>query len=293
MAKTCHGRELGNLLRSRRERLQPADVGLPPGSRRRTRGLRREEVASLAAISPTYYTFLEQGRELHPSRQVLDALASALRLTAAERAHVHQLAHHSPPAPAPAAVESLAPGLAELVVRLDPCPTYVTGRRWDVLAANRAARVLWTDWAALPSAERNMVWWTFTHPAARSVLVDWEHEASALLARLRSAAARHPDDPGFTELIEQLHGASPEVRAWWPRHEVAQIGSGLKRLRHAELGVLTMRQVVLTAVDDPDQTLVTCTADYADLSRIRTLVRSSRLVPGSLIARRGGVRRRG
>ena len=285
MAQTSHGRELGDLLRSRRERLQPADVGLPPGSRRRTRGLRREEVAALAAISPTYYTFLEQGRELRPSRQVLDALASALRLTAAERAHVHQLAQHSPSAPAPAAVESLRPGMAELVARLDPCPTYVTGRRWDVLAANRAARVLWTDWAALSPAERNMVWWTFTHPTARSVLVDWEHEASALLARLRSAAARHPADPGFTELIEQLHGASPEVRSWWPRHEVAQIGSGLQRLRHPELGVLTMRQVVLTAADDPDQTLVTCTADYADLSRIRTLVRSSRLSPGSLVAR--------
>ncbi|HJT02867.1 MAG TPA: helix-turn-helix transcriptional regulator [Pseudonocardiaceae bacterium] len=285
VAGTSRGRELGNLLRSRRDRLQPADVCLPPGSRRRTRGLRREEVAALAAISPTYYTFLEQGRELHPSRQVLDSLASALHLTAAERAHLHQLAYDGPPAPAPPIVESLAPGLAELVTRLDPCPTYVAGRRWDVLAANRAARVLWTDWSALPPAERNMVWWTFTHRAARSVLVDWEHEASALLARLRSAAARHPDDPDFTELIKRLRSASPEVRAWWPRHEVAQIGSGVKRLRHPELGELTMRHVVLTAADDPDQKVVTCTADYADLSRIRTLVRSSRLPASSLLAR--------
>lgn len=239
----------------------------------------------MAAISPTYYTFLEQGRELHPSRQVLDALASALHLTAAERVHLHQLAYDSPPAPAPPTVESLAPGLAELVTRLDPCPTYVTGRRWDVLAANRAARVLWTDWSALPPAERNMVWWTFTYRAARSVLVEWEHEASALLARLRSAAARHPDDPCFTELIERLRSASPEVRAWWPRREVAQIGSGLKRLRHPELGELTMRHVVLTAADDPDQKVVTFTADYADLSRIRTLVRSSRLPASSLLTR--------
>jgi transcriptional regulator with XRE-family HTH domain len=149
--------ELGDLLRSRRERLQPADVGLPPGSRRRTRGLRREEVAALAAISPTYYTFLEQGRELHPSRQVLDALAAALRLDAAERAHLHQLAHGTPPAPVPPPVETLAAGLAEMVIRLDPCPAYVTGRRWDVLAANRAACALWTDWSALSAAECNMV----------------------------------------------------------------------------------------------------------------------------------------
>lgn len=266
-----NGRELGDLLRSRRERLQPADVGFPPGSRRRTRGLRREEVAALAAISPTYYTFLEQGRELHPSRQVLDALAAALHLDAAERAHLHQLAHGTPPAPAPPAVETLAAGLAELVTRLDPCPTYVTGRRWDVLAANRAACAVWTDWAALPPAKRNMLWWTFTDPAARSLLVDWEHEASALLARLRSAAARHPDDPVFGELIERLHAVSPEVRAWWPRHEVAPIGSGTKRLRHPVLGELTLRHVVLTAADDPEQKLVTFTADDADLSRIRDL----------------------
>lgn len=276
-------RELGDLLRSRRERLQPADVGLPPGSRRRTRGLRREEVAALAAISPTYYTFLEQGRELRPSRQVLDSLAAALRLDAAERAHLHQLAHDTPPPLTPLAGETLATGLAELVTRLDPCPTYVTGRRWDVLAANRAARVLWTDWAALPPAERNMMWWTFTYRAARSVLVDWEHEASKLLAWLRSAAARHPDDPGFDELIERLHAASSAVRAWWPRHQVAPLGSGLKRLRHPQLGEVAMRHVVLTVADDPGQKLVTCTADYADLSRIRTLVRSSRLSPNSLL----------
>lgn len=275
-------RELGDLLRSRRERLQPADVGLPPGSRRRTRGLRREEVAALAAISPTYYTFLEQGRDLRPSRQVLDSLATALRLDAAERAHLHQLAHDTPPpAPTPT-VETLAPGLAELVTRLDPCPTYVTGRRWDVLAANRAARVLWTDWAALPAAQRNMVWWTFTDRAARSVLVNWEHEASMLLARLRTATARHPDDPGFDELIERLHAASSAVRAWWPRHQVAPVGSGLKRLRHPQLGEVTMRHLVLTAADDPDQKLVTFSPDYADLSRIRTLVRSSGLPTNSV-----------
>jgi transcriptional regulator with XRE-family HTH domain len=266
------GRELGALLQSRRERLQPADVGLPPGSRRRTGGLRREEVAALAAISPTYYTFLEQGRDLHPSRQVLDALAAALHLDATERAHLHQLVHGTPPAPVAPVTETLAEGVAELVTRLDPYPTYVTGRRWDVLAANRAARALWTDWTALLPADRNMLWWTFTHPAARSVLVDWEHEASTLLARLRSAAARHPNDPGFGELIKRLHTTSPEVRAWWPRHQVAPIGAGTKRLRHPILGELVLHHVVLTTADDPEQKLVTFTTNDADLSRIRELI---------------------
>ncbi|HEY6425275.1 MAG TPA: helix-turn-helix transcriptional regulator [Pseudonocardiaceae bacterium] len=187
--------EVAALLRSRRARLRPADVGLPAGARRRTPGLRREEVAQLASISTTYYTFLEQGRDLRPSRQVLDALARALRLGATERVHLHELVHGVSPAPTRCTVETLAPAVADLVDRLDPHPTYVTGRSWDVLAANRAARTLWTDWPALPPAERNMLWWTFMDPAARTVLIEWQSEAAAQLARFRVAAARHPDDP--------------------------------------------------------------------------------------------------
>lgn len=265
--------ELGDLLRSRRERLQPADVGLPPGARRRTRGLRREEVAALAAISPTYYTFLEQGRELTPSRQVLDALAAALLMDATERAHLHQLVHGTAPAPAPTA-ETLADGVTDLVERQDPYPTYVSGRYWDVLAANRAACALWTDWPALPDSCRNMLWWTFTDPAARTVLVEWEQEAAALLGRLRTAAARNPDDPGFAALVERLHTASPEVRAWWPRHDVSPIGSGTKLLRHPVLGELTLRHVVLTVADDPEQKFVTFSAGDDELARIHQLIRS-------------------
>ena len=264
-------RELGELLRTRREGLRPADVGLPTQPRRRTRGLRREEVAALAAISPTYYTFLEQGREMHPSRQVLDALAAALRLDDAERDHLHQLVHGSVPTRTPAA-EVLAPGVAELVARLDPCPTYVTGRRYDVLAANRAACLLWTDWFALPEPDRNMVWWMFTDPAAREVFVEWERESAAVLARFRSAAGRHPADPGFADLIDRLHEASDEVRQWWPRHAVAPIGGGTKRLRHKQLGELTLRHVVLTVAEDPEQKLVTFSADDADLARIAALI---------------------
>ncbi|MDH6133384.1 transcriptional regulator with XRE-family HTH domain [Kitasatospora sp. MAA4] len=265
-------REFGELLRSRRERLQPADVGLPPGTRRRTRGLRREEVAQLAAISATYYTFLEQGRELRPSRQVLDALCTALQLNAAERAHAYALVHGDPLVPAAvAAVESLAPAVAALVDRLDPCPTYVTGRCWDVLAANRAARALWTDWPSLPPEDRNMLCWMFTDPGARQALVDWESEAAALLGRFRAAAARHPGDPAFAALIDRLHAASPEVRAWWPQHQVAPLASGTKRMRHPVLGELLLQHVVLQLVDDPEQRLVTFSAPDDDLARIAAL----------------------
>ncbi|MGC0312443.1 helix-turn-helix transcriptional regulator [Kitasatospora acidiphila] len=265
-------KELGDLLRSRRERLRPADVGLPEGARRRTRGLRREEVALLAAISPTYYTFLEQGREVQPSRQVLDALCTALRLDETERTHVHELVHGIPAAPAadPAA-ETLSPAVTALVDRLHPCPTYVTGRHWDVLAANRAARALWTDWQARRAEDRNMLVWMFTDPAARDVLVDWESEAAALLGRFRGTWARYPGDEAFAALLTRLQAESPEVRAWWPRHDVVPLSSGVKRLRHPALGEITLTHVVLQLADSPDQRLVTFSASEDVLARIDAL----------------------
>jgi transcriptional regulator with XRE-family HTH domain len=253
--------EFADLLRSRRERLTPADVGLPTGARRRTPGLRREEVAHLAGVSATYYTFLEQGRDVRPSRQVLAALAQALRLSAPERAHLFQLARVAPPATdEDAQAEVLTPALSAMVAQLDPYPAYVKGRRWDVLAANRAARGLFADWPARPPEDRNMLWWTFTDPAARKVFVDWEHEASAMLARFRSAAARRPDDPDFADLIERLQQASPEVRAWWPRHDVLPVAGGVKRLHHPAIGDVTFQHVVLQVADHPEQTLVSFTS---------------------------------
>jgi transcriptional regulator with XRE-family HTH domain len=269
---SSRARELADLLRSRRERLQPADVGLSAGARRRTRGLRREEVAQLAAISTTYYTFLEQGRDVHPSRQVLDALARALRLAPAERAHLYELAHGHQPPDARQPDEVLAPAVAALVDRLDPHPTYVTGRRFDVLAANRAARALWTDWSLLPPQERNMLWWMFTAPVARTTLIQWEAEASALLARFRAAADRHPDEPEFAALIQRLQAASAEARAWWPRHDVVALSSGTKRLHHPLLGDLDLQYVVLQVADDPEQKLVTFTADGPHQQRIAQLI---------------------
>ncbi|MFI0740350.1 helix-turn-helix transcriptional regulator [Streptomyces sp. NPDC021100] len=268
---TSRSGELGELLRSRRERLRPADVGLPAGARRRTRGLRREEVAQLAAISSTYYTYLEQGRDVRPSRQVLDALSAALRLDAAERRHIHGLVHGAP-AETPALAEVLPPALVSLVDRLDPCPAYVTGRCWDVLVSNRAARALWTDWPARPPEARNLLWWMFTDPGARQVMVDWPAEASALLGRFRTAAARHPGDPGFGALLERLHAVSPEVREWWPQHRVTPLSSGTKRLRHPALGEIELEHVVLRLADDPERKLVTFTAPDQVQARISRLL---------------------
>src|SRR5579862_119857 len=201
MAADGDPQALGQLLRSRRERLTPADVGLPAGSRRRTAGLRREEVALLANVSTTYYTFLEQGRQVRPSAQVLDALAAALLMSAAERRYLQVLAHgpgEATAADAIAPAEDIDRQVVELVQRLDPFPTLVKGRRWDVLAANSAARELFADWEAL-AAERNLVRWMFTTDRARQVYLEWESEARAMLGRFRLAAARHPADPGFAD----------------------------------------------------------------------------------------------
>ncbi|GAA3222146.1 helix-turn-helix transcriptional regulator [Nonomuraea helvata] len=255
---------LGQLLRSRRERLRPSDVGLPAGSRRRTAGLRREEVALLANMSVTYYTFLEQGRPVRPSAQVLDALADALRMSGAERQYLRVLARGGEDglgaAAAAAPAEWIDPEAVALVQRLQPFPTIVKGRRWDVLASNPAARELFADWDAPAAGERNLVRWMFTAPHARTVYLEWEPEARAMLGRFRLAAARHPDDPGFAALIEELKADSEEIRQWWPRHDVAAVGNGSKKLRHPRLGPLNYSHVVLQLADNPDQTLVTYSA---------------------------------
>jgi transcriptional regulator with XRE-family HTH domain len=267
--------ELGRLLRARRAALRPEAAGLPPGRRRRTPGLRREEIAQLASISPTYYALLERGRAPRPSRQVIDALAAALQLSAPERDYLHALASGSTGQGArQTAVEVLAPGVAELVAWLDPHPTYVTGRRWDILAANRGARALWADWSAMPQPDRNLLLWMFAAPEARSVFVDWEREAAAQLGRFRAAAARHLADPGFTELIQRLHATGPQARAWWERHDVAPLGGGHKRLRHPELGEIILQHVVLQVADDPEHKLVTFTPTPHDEQRIAALISS-------------------
>src|SRR6266699_2007684 len=251
--------ELADLLRTRRNRLTPADVGLPAGSRRRTAGLRREEVAQLAGVSTTYYTFLEQGRDVRPSRQVVAALAGALRLSSAERAHLFQLAGITLAADDQARAETLAPVVSAMVDRLDPFP------------ANRSARALFTDWPARAPGDRNMVWWMFTEPAARKVYVHWEQEASDMLGRFRAAAARRLDDPDFTDLIERLHQARPAVRSRWPRYDVQPVGGGTKHLHHPALGDVAFRHAVLQVADHPEQMLVYFTTDEIPESKLAAL----------------------
>ncbi|GAB7031372.1 helix-turn-helix transcriptional regulator [Streptomyces sp. NPDC021749] len=248
-------RQLGTFLRTRRERITPTDVGLPQTGRRRTPGLRREELALLAGISATWYTYLEQGRKIRASEHVLNALASALRLDRHERDHLFQLAGHTP-APEAEEPEPLTPEAAAVPLLLHPHPAYLIAGNYDVLSHNQAAAQLFPHLTAAADRPPNLVRWVFLDPAAREVLVDWEPEARALLARLRTLSTRHPDDPRYTHLIDELHEQSPEARTWWPHYELQPRHSGHKRLRHPTRGTLDYRFTAFHLAEHPEQTLV-------------------------------------
>ncbi|MGW7351301.1 helix-turn-helix transcriptional regulator [Streptomyces sp. NPDC054784] len=250
-------RELGAFLRSRRERMTPDEAGLPRSARRRTPGLRREELALLAGISATWYTYLEQARDIHPSEQVLGALATALRLDPYERGHLLELAGHAPAFdPRTLRPEPLAPEAAAVPLLLQPHPAYVIDGNYDVLAVNPAADALFPGLTDDGDRPANLVRWVFLAPLARDVLVDWEPEARGVLARLRTLAARHPDEPRYTRLVAELHDASPEVRDWWPRYDVRVRQSGRKRLRPPGGPVRDFAYTAFHLAEQPEQTLV-------------------------------------
>ncbi|MGD0556235.1 MAG: helix-turn-helix transcriptional regulator [Streptosporangiaceae bacterium] len=235
--------ELGAFLRSRRGRITPAEAGMPAGSGiRRTPGLRREEVATLAGVSIDYYTRLERGRERHPSASVLDALARVLKLDENERRHLHALAAHAagngpPPAAPPSCVRETAQMLLE---SLRPSPAAVMSRVNDMLAANPAGLALYhglSDWCP---AERNLSRYLFLHPAARSLWVDWEHIAIGHVAHLRLVAGENPDAPDITELITGLLEESPDFARIWARYDVKPRTTGDKRIEHPRVGRMTL-----------------------------------------------------
>lgn len=256
MPRQPHQRhELGAFLRSRRERITPDEVGLPRTGRRRTPGLRREELALLAGISATWYTYLEQGRDIRTSDQVLDALAAALRLDRHERGHLFRLAGHTPAAE-PEGPEPLTAEVAAVPLLLQPHPAYIIDGNYDVLGFNQAAGELFPGLAAAADRPANFARWVFLEPAARDVLVDWEPEARGLLARLRTLAGRHPGDVRYTRVIDELHAGSPEARAWWPRYDVQARQGGRKRLRCPGRGAVEFSYTAFHLAEHVEQTLV-------------------------------------
>jgi len=242
---------LADFLRTRRARLAPADVGLPPGLRRRTPGLRREEVAQLAHMGTSWYVWLEQGRDVHPSLQVLECLAQALRLTLNERRHLFLLAGQPLPPHVSPAEESANPALQQVLDDLNPTPAYALGRRWDYLAWNKAADALFAISEASSRYARNLVWRLFTSPTMRE-RPNWEQIARSTLAEFRAANARYPGDRSFEELIEDLKQVSPEFCRWWPHHDVRSALDGHKPIEHPVLGHLEFEHITLQVLSEPD-----------------------------------------
>ncbi len=240
----------GDFLRSRREKLEPRAVGLPNGTRRRTLGLRRQEVAELAGIGIDWYIRLEQGRAVRPSAATVDALARALRLDKAEHAHLRALA---PPNNRPAFVRETVPDTVRRIVeRLDQ-PAYVTGRRWDVLAWNDAASALFTTFGRVAEADRNILVYVLTDLDARCVFgAGWAGQAARMVAQFRGTHDLWAGDPAFTSLVRNLRERSPEFAGWWDAHEVGSgAGTGEKVLVHPSDGPLRYEYATFQVNDDP------------------------------------------
>lgn len=248
---TARRYELADFLRSRRARLGPEDVGLPPGRRRRTPGLRREEVAELAGVGLTWYTWLEQGREIRASAEVVEAVGTALRLNADERDHLHTLAG-TPQSRQFDGAREIPATVQAVLDALDPHPAYVVNARYDLVAWNRADAALHGDFEHLPRCDRNLLWLVFTDPAWREMLVDYDTDVALMVARFRAAMGRHVGEPTWSRLVSRLSDASPAFREIWDRHEVVGAVSKVKRFLHPRVGFLRLDYTALRIAEVPE-----------------------------------------
>jgi predicted kinase/transcriptional regulator with XRE-family HTH domain len=274
--------QLADFLRSRRARLTPADVGLPGDSepaRRRTPGLRREEVAELSGVGVTWYTWLEQGRKITASPQVVDALARALRLSADEHRHLRELAGLAT-APAASGDDPQA-RLQRLVDAATPNAASVYDVHFDYLAWNEPYRRIRHDPAGLPAGRRNLLWMMFTDADNRARMTTWDRAARALLSQFRAAAGRHPGDPRFAELTAALSDASPQFRDWWAQYPVRYFRPARIRIRHPQAGRITLELFQLRLEDDPGLVMVTqVPADPVSRDRVAALLAGPPAGPG-------------
>ena len=247
-------KELGTFLSSRRARLQPSELGLPTGQRR-TPGLRREEVALLAGVSVSWYTWLEQGRDIGVSDEVLKRLSAVLRLDRSESLHLFALSSRQPPVVATCG--ELSDGLIYLVQAINPVPAYVRNSRLDILAWNPAVADLFVDYGGLEPHERNTLRLMFLYPPYRSLMRDWEQLARGTISVFHAARAKASDKTSFDRLVKEIGAGSEEFRAWWPKIDVQGFDEGGKRLRHPTHGLLDLTYVALTPEGRPDLSLVT------------------------------------
>jgi transcriptional regulator with XRE-family HTH domain len=243
--------ELAQFLRNRRARLTPADVGLPPGLRRRTPGLRREEVAQLAGVGVTWYTWLEQGRPINVSVQILDAVARTLRLDQAEREHLYRLAE-VPAVPDAGASDRVAPEVQTILDNLVPLPASVYNGRYDLLAWNRTYAALFPGLVSAPPGERNALWQMFIVPGCCAAIANKDAELPAMVATFRAAFGRHLGEPAWTQLVQSLSEASPEFARMWAEHDVAGPSTRIKIFQHIDGHVLATTSTSLAISATPE-----------------------------------------
>jgi transcriptional regulator with XRE-family HTH domain len=245
--------ELGDFLRSRRQRLRPEAVGLPATRRRRTPGLRREEVAELAGIGVDWYVRLEQGRDVNPSLATIDALARALKLGKSEHSHLRTLARHGDQR---AFAKETVPQAVLRVVESLPHPSYVVGRRWDVLAWNKAADEIFAL-GRIPDGDRNTLLFMLTNPATRRLFANgWADEARRMVAQFRKTHDLWAGDPAFVELLDRLRAGSAEFAGWWKAHDIRDGSAGIKQMMHPKKGPLRFQHASFQCNDDPALKLV-------------------------------------
>src|ERR1700735_1621283 len=264
---------LGTYLKARRAKLDPAALGFPP-ERRRTPGLRREEVAQRANISPTWYTWLEQGRGGAPSADVLDRISRALMLTDVEREHLFLLGLGRPPEVRYRKSEGVTPRLQRVLDALDPSPAVIRTAIWDVVAWNRAATVMLMDYGSLPPEQRNILRFIFLEPRARAAQYDWESVARFVLGAFRGDAARPGAEAEVEPLVDELCRLSPEFRAMWRENDVRGSHSeAVKHIRHPVLGPLAFEYSAFAVDGRTDLTMVVYNpATPEDAERINSLL---------------------
>lgn len=245
-------KELGEFLQVIRQRNQPEDFGFPAGSRRRTGGLRREEVAQLVDISPTWYAWIEQGREVNVSADVLDRLASRLRLTRSERAYLFEVAGRRDPR-ATAPDDDIAPSPLVALLEDIHAPAYVMGRYWDLLHWNAHAAALFAGWLdqdfPADAVRPNMLRFVFLTPSARHLLADWEIRARRIAAEFRADCRTRLEDPALLRLVDELAQLSPDFERFWKQHDVLERQGGLRTFHHPVRGLITCEQVTLKPVE--------------------------------------------
>lgn len=271
-----HENLLGTYLKDRRTKLDPAAFGFPSG-RRRTPGLRREEVAQRANISPTWYTWLEQGRGGAPSADVLDRIARALMLTDVEREHLFLLGLGRPPEVRYHRNDGVSPRLQRVLDALEPSPALIRTATWDVVAWNRAATVMLTDYGALPPEQRNILRFIFLDPRVRAAQHDWESVARFVVGAFRVDAARAGAAAEVEPLVDELCRLSPEFRAMWRDNDVrGPHGEAVKHLRHPTLGPIAFEYSAFAVDGRPDLSMVVYNpATAADAEQIRSVMENA------------------